>query len=99
MQRHIASQQRHDTAVALVDKLGALFAECDDNGDGVLDAQELAKILRRFYRESEKVARPLRQIEREVRSVLSEYAAKESGSLDFWEFVTMVADRPETFKL
>jgi len=36
---HEGSQQRHEAAVRIVDKLGVLFVERDENGDGVLDAQ------------------------------------------------------------
>jgi len=74
--------------VARLEELERGFQDADSNGNGSLDMQELATVLKLQYR-NEKVARSMTQVTKEVAAAMSVYDKDKNGSLDFREYVEM----------
>ena len=81
-------------AAAMLRELQEIFSAADENGNGSLDMQELTKLLHSQYR-TERVARSLKQVGREVEDAMVRYDGDSSGTLDFFEYVAMFCQAEE----
>ena len=70
--------------------LRAAFDGVDQNSDGVLQADELGLAVREYYKRAEGMARPLKTVTADVKSLMAEHDTDGSGTLDFSEFVRMM---------
>ena len=78
--------------------LRELFAEADEDNSGSLDQEELAILLRKYYK-SEGTLRKLDRVKQEVADAMSRYDTDQSGTLEFKEFIHMVCEVPHHIDL
>jgi len=81
-------------ASALLAQLREIFTKADDNGNGALDMNELTRLLHSQYR-TERVARSLKQVGREVQVAMLRYDTDGSGTLNFHEYTAMFCEASE----
>jgi len=79
-----------------VDTLSELFGEHDTSGDGMLQLDELATVLRTYYKRNG-VLRKLVTLKGEVETAMQTYDTDGDGTLELGEFVCMFA-RCEEFE-
>jgi len=84
-------------AFRTVKRLRDLFVESDVDQNGVLDPEELAKIIRTFYRDNQK-SRSMKQVKAEVDASLEKFDKDGNGVLDFAEFMELVVADDTCFK-
>lgn len=81
------------TAASAMRTLRELFTEADEDHSGSLDTEELAIMLRKYYK-TEGTLRKIDRVKEEVADAMSRYDTDSSGTLDFKEFIHMVCEVP-----
>jgi len=79
-----------------LDMLKALFYGNDSDGSGDLDADELAVVIRGWYR-SEKVSRTVEKTKIEIDQAMIVHDSDKSGSLNFLEFLALWGEAEKWF--
>jgi len=76
-----------------------MFKESDTDGSGTLNSEELALLVKAYYKK-EKVGRAIKTVKGEVDRAMQEFDTDGSGCLDYKEFINMVLHSKEfKFKL
>jgi len=94
-----AQQALIEQAYEVVFLMHIWFKEADVDKSGTLSPEELATLLKQYYKR-ERLMRSLKTVQAEVERAMLVFDHDQGGSLDFVEFLTMVATSPEfKFKL
>ena len=79
------------TAASAMRTLRELFHEADEDNSGSLDPEELAILLRKYYK-TEGTLRKLDRVKEEVTNAMTRYDTDNSGMIEFKEFIHMVCE-------